>query len=130
MTKREAENRAHMYRALESLGLNWDECETLRRCSMTLHRWAEQECNGEIETDEKTGATYRVSTFDGRRLYPTPNRALGALNRALRIVHEKPGLKLYHQGDPRGAALYVLRPSDIKPGEDVSAVYSRGIAVY
>ena len=129
MTKREAETRNHMYRALESLGLSFDECETLRRCSMTLHRWAEHECNGAIQRDEETGKPYVHSTYDGKRLYRCADREAGAIRRASAIVKEH-GLELYHQGDPRGAALYVIRPGDVKAGEDVSACYSRGIAVY
>lgn len=39
-------------------------------------------------------------------------------------------LTIYHQGDPRGASLYVLRPLDIKDGADVDSCYTRGIAVY
>jgi hypothetical protein len=31
---------------------------------------------------------------------------------------------------PRGAALYILKPGDVPEGEDVSAWYSRGVAVY
>ena len=34
------------------------------------------------------------------------------------------------QTDPRGAALYIIRPGDVPAGEDVSAYYSRGICVY
>ena len=118
-----------MYRALASLGLTYDECETLRRCSMTLHRWAEHECNGYIQRDEATGKPYAHSTYDGKRLYAVADREAGALKRA-RAITDAHGLTLYHQGDPRGASLYVLRPSDIKPGEDIDSVYSRGIAVY
>jgi hypothetical protein len=129
MTKREAETREHMYRALASLGLSYEECETLRRCSMTLHRWAEHECNGAIQRDEATGKPYVYSTYDGRRMYPTADREAGALKRAASILKAH-GLELYHQGDPRGAALYVIRPGDVPKGEDVGSYYSRGIAVY
>lgn len=128
MNKRERENRDYMYRALESLGLTWEECETLRRCSMTLHRWAERECNGQIERDEKTGKVYSVNTFSGRR-WPTADRETGALKRAAAILKAH-NLTIYHQGDPRGASLYVLRPLDIKDGADVDSCYTRGIAVY
>lgn len=129
MTKREAENRQHMYNALMSLGLGFEDCETLRRCSMTLHRWAEGECNGVIQRDETTGKPYAHSTYDGRKLYAVADREAGAIKRANQLL-ERHGLKLYHQGDPRGAALYVLRPSDLADGADVDSCYSRGIAVY
>ena len=32
--------------------------------------------------------------------------------------------------DPRGAALYLLRPGDVPVGQDASAYYSRGVVVY
>lgn len=39
-------------------------------------------------------------------------------------------LKSYIQGDPRGAALYILRPGDVPAGSSVDSCYSRGISVY
>lgn len=39
------------------------------------------------------------------------------------------GMAIYHQGDPRGCALYLIRPGDVPEGEDVAAWYSRGIAI-
>ena len=45
-------------------------------------------------------------------------------------THIPPKLSAYIQGDPRGAALYILRPGDVPAGEDPDAYYSRGIAVY
>lgn len=129
MTKRDAENRHHMYSALESLGLTFDECEAIRRCSMTLHRWAEHECNGVIQRDETTEKPYVHSTHDGRKLYPCADREAGAIRRAEAIAKAH-GLTIYHQGDPRGASLYILRPGDVPAGSDVDSCYSRGIAVY
>lgn len=43
---------------------------------------------------------------------------------------ESAALSSYIQTDPRGAALYVLRPGDVPAGEDAGAYYSRGICVY
>jgi hypothetical protein len=34
----------------------------------------------------------------------------------------------YHQGDPRGAALYIVRQSDLQ-GHSIDSVYNRGICV-
>lgn len=45
-------------------------------------------------------------------------------------AEERAGLALYHQTDPRGAAIYALRPGDIPAGVDVDSCYSRGIAIY
>lgn len=39
-------------------------------------------------------------------------------------------LMFYVQTDPRGAALYILRPGDVPDGGDPSAYYSRGICIY
>lgn len=42
---------------------------------------------------------------------------------------EKTGKPLYQQTDPRGCALYLIRPGDIPAGESVEAYYTRGLAV-
>jgi hypothetical protein len=39
-------------------------------------------------------------------------------------------ISAYIQTDPRGAALYIIRPGDVPAGEDVSAYYNRGVVVY
>ena len=39
-------------------------------------------------------------------------------------------LKPYIQTDPRGAALYILRPDDVPAGKVPAAYYSRGICIY
>lgn len=39
-------------------------------------------------------------------------------------------LTTYIQTDPRGAALYILRPGDVPEGGDPSAYYNRGVCVY
>jgi hypothetical protein len=130
MTKREAKTREQMYRVLSSLGLSYDECETLRRCSMTLHSWAEGECgtdNSCIERDEN-GKTFRRYSYTGKA-YPIADRETGALRRA-KAITDAHGLMLYHQGDPRGASLYVLRPSDLADGASVDSCYNRGVAVH
>ena len=128
MNRREAERLNHQENTLRALGLSAAEAETLRRASMTLHRWAEHECNGTIQRDEETGKAYSVNPDSGRR-WPVADRETGALKRA-RAIAEKHGLTLYHQADPRGAALYLLRPGDVPVGQDASAYYSRGVVVY
>ena len=39
-------------------------------------------------------------------------------------------IRPYIQTDPRGAALYLLRPGDMPEGADPAAYYRRGICVY
>jgi len=40
-----------------------------------------------------------------------------------------PDWTYYHQGDPRGVALYLVRLSDVPPGASLDSYYTRGIAV-
>lgn len=109
----------------------YDDAVALRRISMQLHRWHELECgieNGGVERDEATGKCYWYSSFSGRRT-PCADRETGALKRLAKIMRQYPALRSYVQGDPRGCALYLLRPQDAPQGREDS-YYSRGIAVY
>ena len=117
---------------LTRAGLTYDEAHALRRIAMQLHRWHELECGtdtGAVERDETAGKTYWYNSMTGRR-FPCNDRETGALKRLAKIMARYPSLGHYVQGDPRGAALYILRPGDVPEGQDVYAYYSRGIAVY
>jgi hypothetical protein len=110
---------------------------------MTLHRWSERECGidgGCIERDETTNRTFWYNSNIGRR-FPIPDRETGAKKRLEAIVNARnrravsPGsshtaLGYYIQGDPRGAALYIIRPGDVPAGASVDSCYSRGVVVY
>lgn len=117
---------------LERLGISSNDAWTLRRISMTLHRWHEMECgtdNGCIERDDATNKPYWVSSYNGHRS-PMPDRERGAIKRLDAIMKNYPTLQSYIQTDPRGASLYILKPGDVPPGHDVSAYYNNGVAVY
>jgi hypothetical protein len=146
MTRKEAERLTHQANVLRSLGFTSEEAEQLRRISMTLQRWHELECGdgrGCIERDEKSGKAFWVNS-DTMRRYSVADREKGALKRLEAILkarneRKETGsgtrftanfLKSYIQTDPRGAALYIIRPGDVPAGEDVSAYYNRGICVY
>ena len=143
MTKREAQRQTHQEDSLRALGFSADEAEALRRISMTLHRWHERECgvdNGCIERDDDSGKTYWLNSQTMRR-YPIRDLETGAVKRLNRIIGERnkravtPGsnhtaLGYHIQGDPRGAALYIIRPDDVPTGADVNSYYTRGICVY
>jgi hypothetical protein len=122
--------------ALCAAGIAPADCDPLRRISMTLHSWHEHECNGEIQRGEDGAARgYRVNAryldpHDPRYWYSVADRESGALKRLKAIMARYPALTSYVQGDPRGCALYILRPDDVPTGKDVDAYYSRGIAVY
>ncbi len=122
----------NMLASLERAGITPDDALALRRVAMTLHRWHELECGVNdrcIERDEETGRTYWLNSVTNRRC-PTPDRETGALKRLDAIMAKYPDFLGYVQGDPRGAALYIVRKSDIPAGADIDAYYSRGIAVY
>jgi hypothetical protein len=153
MTRKEAERLARQAEVLRSLGFTSEEAEQLRRISMTLHRWHELECGtdaGCIERDEHTGEPFWSSP---RRDWKerVADREKGALKRLAELIRkvnvirageirdrarrklqpvELGPLSAYIQTDPRGAALYIIRPGDVPAGADVSAHYNRGICVY
>jgi hypothetical protein len=128
---------------------------------MTLHRWHEAECNGDIQRgDDGIARGYRshasyIDPNDPRYWYTVRDRETGAKKRLAAIVgkrnaritddHSKDAEQYIHatchaklagivsayiQGDPRGAALYILRPGDVPAGADADSYYSRGICVY
>lgn len=144
MTRKEAMRLTAQSDTLRALGFTGEEAESLRRISMTLRRWHELECGidgGCIERDEETGRPYWVSEWGaqwtaGKRCRrPIADREAGAKRRLLAIINAHAAragkaLSAYIQTDPRGAALYIIRPGDVPAGEDVSAYYTRGVCVY
>lgn len=147
ITKRERERQTNQENVLMSLGFTRFEAEKLRRISMTLSRWYELECGNDygcIERDDTTGRPYWLSNSTMRRSL-VADREKGARKRLGHIiglrntrawvesnapaVHEVAVLP-YIQTDPRGAALYILRPGDLREGDNVESCYTRGICVY
>jgi len=114
MTKRETERRTFQDRNLRRFGFTSEECEQLRRISMTLHRWYERECGidgGCVERTPEGKAVWR-SAMTGRT-FPTRDMEKGALRRLAKIFDStgKPqriSATYYLQTDPRGVALYVI----------------------
>lgn len=130
-TAAEKEDRERVLADLMRAGISRDDAIILRRAARTLHRWHELECGTErglIERDEDTGLTWMVNSAGTK--FRTPDMETGALLRILSVVMHYPGVSYFVQGDPRGAALYILRPGDIPAGETKAANYTRGIAVY
>lgn len=131
---------------LLELGFTYDEANSLRRIEMTLSRWSEHECNGNIrrDGDDGDGAPrwyYETATGEYKRGWIIPDRERGALKRLARIVADCNArltaegktanalVEAYHQGDPRGVSLYLVRRADIPEGRSISEFYTRGIAV-
>lgn len=138
-------------RQLTDLGFSLDEARQLRRISMTLHRWHELECGDSNDYQSFSivrGVKHRKTDFeyadDGQpymeihshrsndprpRYTQVADREAGAKRRLARIMAGHPALAAYIQGDPRGCALYILRPGDVPEGKPADSYYSRGIAV-
>lgn len=118
-------------------GVDVEDAFALRRIAMTLHRWHELECG-----DGNNWASWAIERENGRpfmvtyphngndRRSPIADREAGALRRLVAIMARYPSLGYYVQGDPRGAALYILRPGDVPNGADPNTCYSNGLALY
>lgn len=116
---------------LTAIGISYPDAEELRRIAMQLHRWHELECGdnyGCVEYDETDKARWRSSVSG--RLSPIADRGKGARKRLTKIMARYPHLTAYVQTDPRGAALFILRPGDCPEGAEIDSYYSRGVAVY
>lgn len=147
ITKREKERQTAQENTLMSLGFTQWEAEKLRRISMTLNRWYELECGdgyGCIERDEQTGKPYWLSSRTMKRS-PIADREKGAKKRLLTILGNRNtrewvkagthsvksvAITAYIQTDPRGAALYLIRHTDVIEGVSIESSYNRGICVY
>ncbi len=102
----------------------------LIRAERTLHRWAEEECNGTIQRTGDDGEGSPVRYTEGRYLDPhdprqyraIPDRERSTLAKVQSLCTAR-GWHFYHQTDPRGCSLYV----DVTPLDDQN--YHRGFAV-
>lgn len=134
---------------LVTAGIPMPDADELRRISMTLHRWHEMECgdsnqycsyalvrgikNGCEFTYDDNGKPFlemHRHTESKVRYEAITDRERGALKRLAVIMARYPGFEAYVQGDPRGAALYIMRPGDVPAGSSVDSCYTRGIAVH
>jgi hypothetical protein len=126
-----------LFGRLQELGFTYNEAVSLRRIEMTLQRWGEKECgdgsNWAIERDETTGKPFNVWHGEGKpSRHPIADREAGALRRLEGIVinrntRNENQVAYYHQSDPRGCALYLIKGEDItKP---IDQIYYRGLAV-
>lgn len=122
------------------------DAEALRRISMTLRRWHELECGTDTGcilrgklgpvggfVHEENGKPFLYvdkGGASGRWYFSHPDYEKGARKRLAKIMTRYPALSAYVQTDPRGCALYILKPGDVPDGADVSAYYSRGLAVH
>jgi hypothetical protein len=140
MTKTKKARLIHLSNALTNLGFSSSEIDQLLSVERGLHRWHELECGTgndrvsvSVERDEKTEKPFKRVQFQTRsgwidRKTPCRDMEKANLSRLSRIMEGKT-CKAYVQGDPRGCALYILRPGDVPEGCDSHAYYSRGLAI-
>lgn len=133
MKNTKAQRFARYFESMARYGVGYEDAAKLRRIEMTLQRWAELECGDgnewsswAIERDETTDKPYMVTyphTGEPHR-HRIADREAGALRRLDRIMATYPALTYYHQTDPRGCALYIVRKSDLP--RDLFAVVRNG----
>ena len=107
-----------MLARVERSGISSADAYALRRIAMTLRSWYERECGvdgGCIIRDETTERPYFQSARSGQK-FPIRDAENGALARLKTIMERYPDKRAYIQTDPRGAALYILRPGDVPEG--------------
>lgn len=140
MTK--SERTFKLYSQLAELGFTFEESKALRRIEMTLKRWAEAMCNGEIQRDEESGKPRRAARMPvtglHRGMWPIADREAGALRRLKAIVAARnhrviptglPFLIPYHQTDPRGCMLYLVKAHDLEGNEIVNEAKRQGCVI-
>ena len=123
--------------ALAELGLNPSAIRQLMRIERTLHHLAERQCNGDGwgPREWANGRSFPAWGEGDDARCEKREKSLMAKAQALcdeiRESWSYDGEKLlaYHQGDPRGGALYIVKESELK-GRDIGSCYSScGVAV-
>jgi len=128
---------ARLYFRLFQAGFDASEAQALHGIAMTLSRWDEAECNGDIQRDEETGKPYRYygCSYGAANAiinkYPCADREAGAMKRLVELLTSHPEFTFYHQRDPRGCSLYLVKPEDIPVGSSLDSCYPTfGIAIF
>ena len=83
--------------------------------------------------DREAGAKKRLqSIIERRNARITDDHSRDAELNIHATCHAKLSgvVSTYIQTDPRGAALYIIRPGDDPAGADVAVYYTRGVCVY
>ena len=96
------------YGELIKAGINNSRALQLQKIARSLHRIDEDNCYYE-QSDKR----------DKRR---------EALERAAESIAKEYGFISYHQSDPRGWSLYLVKPAQLQEYK-IGAIYNRGIAV-
>ena len=103
-----ATTRMKNYGELVKAGINNERALKLQRISRSLHKIDEDDCN--YEQSEKR------------------SRREERLEKVAESIAKEHGFIAYHQSDPRGWSLYLVKPEQLGTYE-IGAVYDRGVAV-
>lgn len=113
MTKKEALRITELYYRMSEHGFSFEEMETIRKASNTLHRWCERECNEDIERRDDGKVYLTVHPMSGKPWsYTIRDMESTAKRRIDAILANHPGWAWYCQTDPRGCAVYLYRIDD------------------
>ena len=85
----------------------------IQRIARRLHKLDEKSCN--VPMNDKQEASHE--------------KRIVSLILQARAEAEPHGFQVYHQGDPRGCSLYLVKPEDLR-GLDIESAYDRGLSVY
>jgi len=141
MKQTKKQQTSRFFNLMSENGFTYNETTALLKAERALRKWGELECGTgdgnrsvHVFRDEETGkpfyrVEYRVGNEWKERVQPKRDTEKAALAKVDAIMAGKTGFRAYHQTDPRGCALYIIRPGDIEAGENVHALYNRGIAL-
>ncbi len=140
MKQTKKQQTARFFNLMAENGFTYDETAALLKSERALRKWGELACGTgddarsvHIFRDESGKPFYSVQFYAGgqwrERIQPRRDTEKAALAKVDAIMANKPGFRAYHQTDPRGCSLYIIRPGDIEAGENVHALYNRGIAL-
>lgn len=102
--------RQENYGALIQAGIAPPDADALQKISRSLHRLDEYSCNVGYEEDSRQAKREaRLEKVGGE-------------------IAKEYGLLFYHQGDPRGWSVYVVKPEQLR-GLPINQAYSYGLAV-
>jgi Fe-S cluster assembly scaffold protein SufB len=114
------------YARMEKHGISFKDATAFRKAERVLHKWAIADCNGDHWRDDETGKPFRLYNYTTKVFIPDLERA--ALRRVAALAANYPKFVVYHQPDPRGCALYLIKKSDVPKGKSLDAIYHNGIS--
>lgn len=106
------------YGELIQAGLTPDDADAIQRISRSLHTLDERQCNGfsnwrgDWDEEAEKKAEKREARLEAKG----------------QEIAKRYGRLFYHQGDPRGWSVYLVKPEELR-GYDIDAAYNHGLAV-